>query len=307
MTTTANPTVDFGFFAAVPRIVRTGEQYKHLTHTHKWLYTCLKDLCGDHGTCYRALRTLSDETDISTGMLSEGIQELHKAGLIHAEKKKRASGGKEVWHITITDIWQANGKEHPSKKCSQDEQTIENVHIVNDNVQYVNKTTGECSHTEQECSFCETEGYRVKDTKSEGNKVKSSATPSPTKTPRVTQAKSTHSPAAIALTQTYDGIVLGPGKKSGHPLWDWDAAEEMCAIEPSDEDIKLVIEHLKANNKKYTLQAVWENWTLLGKLKKPAPVEKRAKIIEYEPVPVKIRQNAGNRGRFAQVAQGGAV
>src|SRR6266567_2768539 len=100
------PKIDFGFHAVIPRIVRTG--YKHLSHAQKWLYTCLKDLCGDKGTCYRSLRALAIETDMSTGLLSESIPVLHDAGLIHAEMKKRATGGKAVWHISIVDIWKAN-------------------------------------------------------------------------------------------------------------------------------------------------------------------------------------------------------
>jgi hypothetical protein len=166
MSKTPNPQIDFGYFAAIPRSIRT--EYKTLTPTQKWLYVCLKDLCGDHGTCYRALRTLSDETDISTGMLSESVQVLHAAGLIHAEKKKRQAGGKEVWHITIVDIWQANGKVHPSKrsdaeqKRSQNEQTTANVQYVNENVHCVNDKAKVCSHIERECSLCETEERTVK-------------------------------------------------------------------------------------------------------------------------------------------------
>jgi len=159
MSKATNPQIDFGYFAAIPRSIRT--EYKTLTPTQKWLYVCLKDLCGDHGTCYRALRTLSDETDISTGMLSESIQVLHANGLIHAEKKKRHEGGKEVWHITIVDIWQANGKVHPSKR-SQNEQTAANVQYVNENVHCVNDKAKVCSHTERECSLCETEGRTLK-------------------------------------------------------------------------------------------------------------------------------------------------
>src|SRR5258708_4892285 len=124
-----NPDIDFGFHATIPRAVRT--HYKTLTPMQKWLYVCLKDLCGEHGTCYRTVKVLSAETNISTGMISESIPLLHKDGLIHAEKKRRSSGGKEVWHITIVDIWAANGKLHPTKR-SLSEQTTENVHSVND-------------------------------------------------------------------------------------------------------------------------------------------------------------------------------
>jgi hypothetical protein len=156
-----NPNIDFGFHAVIPRIVRT--HYPELSPLQKWFYACLKDLCGDHGTCYRTVRVLSQETGLSTGMVSESIPALHKAGLIHAEKKRRTSGGKEVWHITIVDIWKANGEAHPTKRsqneqeCSQNEQTQVNVHHMNKNVHTVNDNTPECSPHEQECSHSETE------------------------------------------------------------------------------------------------------------------------------------------------------
>lgn len=169
MSSKKNPDVDWGFHIRTPRIVRTG--YKHLTHAQKWLYVCLKDLCGDTGTCYRSLRALSEETDMSTGLLSESIPVLHNAGLIHATMKKRSTGGKAVWHISIVDIWQANAQAHPTKRsqneptheeeCSECEQTITdtdiNVQNVNENVQNVNKNTEERSFSERECSFYETE------------------------------------------------------------------------------------------------------------------------------------------------------
>ena len=156
-----NPDIDFGFHATIPRAIRT--HYKTLTPMQKWLYVCLKDLCGEHGTCYRTVKVLSAETDISTGMISESIPHLHTAGLIHAEKKKRKEGGKEVWHITIVDIWPANGKLHPTKRShseqqrSPDEQTTENVHTVNENVHSVNDQGTKRSPAEQERSLCETE------------------------------------------------------------------------------------------------------------------------------------------------------
>jgi hypothetical protein len=157
-----NPDVDFGFHATIPRAVRT--HYKQLSPMQKWLYVCLKDLCGEHGTCYRTTRVLALETDISTGLISESIPQLHNAGLIHAEKKIRKEGGKPVWHITIVDIWPANGKLHPTKRSrseqerSAGEQTSGNVHHVNNNVHVVNKPPAEeCSAGERECSPRETE------------------------------------------------------------------------------------------------------------------------------------------------------
>lgn len=129
-----NPKQDWGFYAVTPRIVRT--QYKQLSHTEKWLYVCLKDLCRDKGTCYRTLKVLSQETDLSTGNLSTGIRNLHEAGLIHAEKKRRSNNptGKEVWHITIVDIWQAN-----VEYCSKNERSQEDVQTMNNNVQNLNE------------------------------------------------------------------------------------------------------------------------------------------------------------------------
>jgi hypothetical protein len=138
-----------GFFASVPRIVRT--QYKDLSASEKWLYTCLKDLCGDRGTCFRNLRTLSIETSLSTGSLSTMIPNLHKAGLIHAEKKPRGLGGKEVWHISIVDIWQFN-----AAYCSGIEQP--GIHIVQELnnqmpvVQNMNEEAEYCSNSEPSCS-----------------------------------------------------------------------------------------------------------------------------------------------------------
>ena len=149
-----NPDIDFGFHATIPRMVRT--EYGKLTPMQKWLYVCLKDLCGEHGTCYRTIKVLSEETGISTGMLSESIPILHKEGLIHAEKKKRSMGGKEVWHITIVDIWVANGKLHPAKR-SLSEQTPEIVHSVNENVQQVNDQGRKRSAGEHKRSLSETE------------------------------------------------------------------------------------------------------------------------------------------------------
>lgn len=156
-----NPDMDFGFYATFPRIVRTG--YKEVSAVQKWLYVCLKDLAGDDGTCYRTIRALVEETGLSAGMISESILVLHKAGLIHAEKKKRSTGGKEVWHISIVDIWKKNGEAHPTKR-SPAEQTVPyidvqsaNVHHMNDNPKECSAGEHSCSPYEQECSLSETE------------------------------------------------------------------------------------------------------------------------------------------------------
>jgi len=136
------PKQDWGFYAVTPRVVRT--KYKDLSHAEKWLYTCLKDLCGDKGACFRSLRALSEETDISIASLSKMVPNLHKAGLIHAEKKRRSKSGKEIWHITIADIWQENAKH--CKDCSIFEQSHEGTTEV---VQNMNKNASGCSENEQ--------------------------------------------------------------------------------------------------------------------------------------------------------------
>src|SRR6266702_539400 len=139
-----NPKQDWGFYACTPRIVRT--QYKHLSHTEKRLNVCLKDLCGDRGMCYRTLKVLSEETDLSTGNLSTRIRNLHDAGLIHAEKKRRSNNptGKEVWHITIVDIWQAN-----VEYCSKNERSQEDVQTMNHNVQKMKHNVQKMKHNVQ--------------------------------------------------------------------------------------------------------------------------------------------------------------
>ena len=140
------PKREFGFYATIPRIVRI--KYKALSHAEKWLYVCLKDLCGDKGTCFRTLRTLSEETDVSTGSLSKMIPNLHKYGLIHAEKKRRTESGKEIWHISIVDIWDEN-----AKACSKNEQSAsEVVQNTNKDVQNLNENPGDCSENERDCS-----------------------------------------------------------------------------------------------------------------------------------------------------------
>lgn len=137
-------------------------------------YAWLKMICGDNGTCYRSLRSLSELTGFSTGQLSKMNRRLHELGLIHAAKQKCLDkDGKEtkwpVWHISIVDIWQKNaayfaGK--PPKNCSPDEhmrqttvhqmntltQSVqdmngsdESVHGVNDSVQEVNTSGENCS------------------------------------------------------------------------------------------------------------------------------------------------------------------
>jgi DNA-binding transcriptional regulator GbsR (MarR family) len=210
-----NPEVDLGFHIIIPRIIRTG--YKSVTPMQKWLYVCLKDLCGNNGTCYRTIRTLAEETGISTGMLSESIRVLHEKGLIHAEKKRRSNGGKEVWHITIVDIWLANGNAHPTKR-SLTEQT-QNVpptivHTVNENVQYVNNNPVVCSVCEQECSLCETEERTVSNNSNEAITEKQEGSKPPTSE----NAKVVSSPLSDPKNKPSSGPDSKPEEKQGIAL-----------------------------------------------------------------------------------------
>jgi len=99
-------------------------------------------------------------------MLSESIYALRGVGLITAEKKRRPDRptAKEVWHISIINIWKTNGEQHPVKKCSPSEQSVssseqssQNVHTVSDDVHTVNKTTRNRSRGESKRSPRETE------------------------------------------------------------------------------------------------------------------------------------------------------
>lgn len=135
-----NPNIEWGFHIVIPRIVRI--KYTECTHAEKWLYACLKDLCGESGMCFRTLEVLSEETGISTGSLSAMIPHLHAVGLIHAEKKKRKEGGKAVWHISIVDIWQENARECSISEHSptQNVQKLKNnLQNLNDNLQNLNE------------------------------------------------------------------------------------------------------------------------------------------------------------------------
>src|SRR6266571_4641210 len=146
---------DIGFYARVPRIVRTG--YQELSHAEKWLYTCLRDLCGEAGECWRSLRALAKETGISIASLSSMIPHLEKVGLIDAVKKS-------TWFIKIKNIWQANKEycskiEHSTAKCSENEQGVQ-------------KMNADCSENEQGCSNFVTKEDITKKIESEEDNTK---------------------------------------------------------------------------------------------------------------------------------------
>jgi len=162
----AAPRRSLGFYAMVPRLIRTSPTYRDLTHAEKWLYVCLKDLCGDSGMCFRTLLSLSRETDFSTGALSQMIRRLHSYGLVHAEKKRRGDAGHELWHISIVDLWGANartcgekptppehsGNEQSGEDASENERSddadADSLHDMNDMLHDMNKTDQKRSENE---------------------------------------------------------------------------------------------------------------------------------------------------------------
>lgn len=201
------PKQDWGFYAVTPRIVRT--KYKDLSHSEKWLYTCLKDLCGDKGSCFRSLRSLSEETDISTGSLSKMIPHLHEVGLIHAEKKKRTATGKEIWHITIVDIWQENARD-----CSKNEQYKEEiVQKMNDVVQKMNEDAGDCSKNERDCSNFVDRRITMKNTNYEEYKDEEESSVSSETTPRPFVASATSTPSLSSQCLSEEMKPKAPSKK----------------------------------------------------------------------------------------------
>lgn len=111
----------------------------------KWLYVCLKHLCGKKGTRHLSLRYISEQTGISTGALSASknkkgevnpgmIKHLHNAGLIHAEIKKPGRGNPQ-YHITITEVWALNQAFFRSEFGQVEEMEGEPVRISDEPVQ----------------------------------------------------------------------------------------------------------------------------------------------------------------------------
>ncbi len=104
-------------FTRTPNMLIFG--YQDISPQEKWLYVCLKHMCGKKGTRHLSLRYISEQTGISTGALSVSknkkgeinlgmIRHLHDAGLIHAEIKRPGGKGNPQYHITITDVWALN-------------------------------------------------------------------------------------------------------------------------------------------------------------------------------------------------------
>ena len=142
---------DKKYFTIIPNIL-WAEDLK-LTAHDLILYTTIKKVAGENGTCFMSTYSLAKEAKMSTGQVSKSKQKLAGAGLIEIVTKRRNARGWPVDHITITDIWSRN-IEH-FQKCSPGEQTPQSVHPVN-------TSSVNCSPGERNCSPGETEEEPLK-------------------------------------------------------------------------------------------------------------------------------------------------
>src|SRR5258708_2558411 len=100
-------------YTRVPNMLIFG-YHDTISPQEKWLYVCLKHLCGKKGTRHLSLRYIAEQSGISVGALSKSkhsegmIKHLHDAGLIHAEIKRPGGKGNAQYHVTITDVWVLN-------------------------------------------------------------------------------------------------------------------------------------------------------------------------------------------------------
>ena len=86
--------------------------------------------------------------------------------------------------------------------------------------------------------------------------------------------------------------------------------EEMVAAHPTEEEIRLVYLHLKAKQQadirqKCTIQAVWENWSALGTLKKPVfsnSSPPRSVIVDEEPERPFLKPSDTHKPRYGALA-----
>jgi len=102
-------------------------RFAKLPETAKWLYVCLKDICGEteKGECFYSLRNLNGLIHMSISTLSRGIHKLVESGLILAHKV--GAKGREVFHIKIVNIWQENDATY--RECFKTEQSDGTVSI----------------------------------------------------------------------------------------------------------------------------------------------------------------------------------
>lgn len=149
-------------YTRVPNMLIFG--YRNISPQEKWLYTCLKHMCGKKGTHHLSLRYISEQTGISVGALSTSknakgvvnqgmIRHLHDAGLIHCEIKKHEGKGNPQYHITITDVWALNQDFFADRpKIGQDKSEEDNLsEILTGSSEIRTENSKTCPNSEQAC------------------------------------------------------------------------------------------------------------------------------------------------------------
>lgn len=85
----------------------------------KFLYVHLKMVAGDYGVCWQSSETLSAESGISEGKISECKRELEDAGFIRIEDVDHIGGGRKSHHIHIINIWDKNYEAYEQYKTGK--------------------------------------------------------------------------------------------------------------------------------------------------------------------------------------------
>ena len=95
---------DHKYFVLVPRIVLAlVEDTFELA-----LWTTIKDIAGDGGTCIVGVRDLATLSMMSTGKAHQMIHALMSKQLLFGNLVKDPGYHSAVWHITVPDLWRRN-------------------------------------------------------------------------------------------------------------------------------------------------------------------------------------------------------
>lgn len=95
---------DRKYFTIIPNIVWALD----LSSVAFRLYTTIKKIAGENGTCFMGTRRLAREAGISAGSVSTAKHELEAAGLINIVRRKRSTNGQPIDHVQVSDIWPQN-------------------------------------------------------------------------------------------------------------------------------------------------------------------------------------------------------
>jgi len=95
---------DHKYFVLVPRMVLAlvDDAYELA------LWTVIKDIAGDEGTCIVGVRDLATLGMMSTGKAHQLIHTLMSKQLLFGNLVKDPGKHSQVWHITVPDIWRRN-------------------------------------------------------------------------------------------------------------------------------------------------------------------------------------------------------